>query len=263
MTDQEGGRVRRLPGQPVQSAKQVGLSANPSAAARRTGSGAAATLKAVGMTVNLAPVLDVYYAAGNFIDQYERSYSSNAGTVAELGKDFLTAQQKAGPAATAKHFPGLGSAARGRNTDTGPVTVTVKLSGLRGRDEVPYSAAIAAGTKLVMVSWAVYPALDRAHPAGLSRVVVGSELRSRLHFHGVTVTDALEAGALKAFGTTGQRAVLATRAGMDLILCSARDTTQGESATAALAGALAGGRLDRTAFQAAVDRVTTLRSGLH
>jgi beta-N-acetylhexosaminidase len=263
MTDQEGGQVRRLPGQPVQSAKQVGLSANPPAAAKRTGSEAAATLKAVGMNVNLAPVLDVYYAPGNFIDQNQRSYSSNAGTVAELGKDFLTAQQHAGPAATVKHFPGLGSAARGQNTDLRPVTVTVKLSGLRSRDEVPYSAAIAAGVKLLMVSWAIYPALDRTHPAGLSRVVVGSELRGRLHFHGVTVTDALEAGALKAFGSTAQRAVLATQAGMDLILCSARDVSQGESSTTALANALTSGRLDRTAFQAAVDRVTALRTGLH
>jgi beta-N-acetylhexosaminidase len=214
------------------------------------------------MNVNLAPVLDVYTTAGNFIDEYGRSYSNNANTAGTLGADFLTAQQKAGVAATVKHFPGLGSAPQGKNTDAGPVTLSVDLSTLRGHDEAPYTAAIAAGVKLVMLSWAVYPALDGSRPAGLSPAVVGSELRSRLKFGGVTVTDALEAGALKSYGTTDRRAVLAAQAGMDLILCSARDLTQGESATTALADALATGGIDRSTFQAAVDRVTALRAGL-
>ena len=262
MTDQEGGQVKRLPGQPVDSAKQIGQSANPPATATRAGAGAAATLTAVGMNVNLAPVLDVYSVAGNFIDQYQRSYSSDARTVATLGSDFVTAQQHAGPAATAKHFPGLGSAARGENTDTGPVTLMASLASLRGRDEVPYATAIAAGVKLIMVSWAVYPALDATRPAGLSPTVVGSELRSRLHFQGVTITDALEAKALQAYGSTGQRAVLAAQAGMDLILCSARDANQGRSAATALAGALTSGQLDPGTFRAAVSRITAMRTGV-
>jgi beta-N-acetylhexosaminidase len=262
MTDQEGGQVRRLPGQPVLSAKQIGQSANPPAQATAAGTGAAGTLSAVGMNVNLAPVLDVYYAAGNFIDQYQRSFSSDANTVAALGADFITAQQAAGVAATAKHFPGLGSASVGQNTDTGSVTVTVGLSGLRGRDEVPYSAGIAAGVRLLMVSWAVYPALDPAFPAGLSRTVVQSELRTRLHYTGVTVTDALEAGALKGYGTPAQRAVLAAQAGMDLILCAARDVTQGENVAVGLANALATGQLDPSTFTAALDRIGALRAGL-
>jgi beta-N-acetylhexosaminidase len=94
----------------------------------------------------------------------------------------------------------------------------------------------------------------------LSPAVVGSELRGRLRFRGVTVTDALEAGALRAFGTTAQRAVLAAHAGMDLILCSARDVSQGQAATAALAAALTSGELDQTAFQAAANRVNALRA---
>jgi beta-N-acetylhexosaminidase len=262
MTDQEGGQVKRLPGQPVESAKQVGLSADPAAAATKAGAGAAATLSGVGMNVNLAPVLDVYATAGNFIDQLQRSYSSNPRTVATLGADFVTAQQNAGVAATAKHFPGLGAAAQGQNTDTGPVTVTSNLSRLRGTDEVPYAAAIAAGVKLIMLSWAVYPALDPGRPAGLSPIAVGSELRERLQFRGVTITDALEAKALQGVGDTARRALLAAQAGMDLVLCSARDVSQGESATAALAAALTGGQLDAGAFQAAVGRVTSLRTSL-
>jgi beta-N-acetylhexosaminidase len=262
MTDQEGGQVRRLPGEPVLSQKQIAQSSNPPAQAGRAGAAAAANLRGVGMNVNLAPVLDVYYAPGNFIDQLDRSYSGSAGTVGALGKDFVSAQQSAGVAATAKHFPGLGAAGRGQNTDTEPVTIGTSLSGLRDKDEVPYSTAIAAGVKLVMVSWAVYPALDQARPAGLSPTVVGSELRQRLHYTGVTVTDGLEAGALKAFGTPGQRAVLAAQAGMDLVLCASRSVSQGENAAAGLVAALANGQLDASAFRASVERVIALRSGL-
>jgi beta-N-acetylhexosaminidase len=262
MTDQEGGTVRRLPGQPVLSEKEIGQSANPPAQAREAGSGAAATLAGVGMNVNLAPVLDVYYAPGDAIDRYGRSYSSDANTVATLGADFITAQQAAGIAAAAKHFPGLGSMAAGQNTDTGPVAVTVSLAGLRTRDEVPYPAAITNGVKLIMVSWAVYPALDPTAPAGLSRTVVQSELRGRLHYTGVTITDALEAGALTAYGPPARRAVLAAQAGMDLILCSARDVTQGESVTAGLADALAAGQLDPAGFTAALNRIDALRASL-
>ena len=60
MTDQEGGLVRRLPGAPLLSEKQIGASADPAAEATDAGAGAGQTLAGVGMTVNLAPVLDVY-----------------------------------------------------------------------------------------------------------------------------------------------------------------------------------------------------------
>ena len=262
MTDQEGGEVRRLPGAPVMSEKQIGESSDPAAAASSAGTGAGQNLAGVGMNVNLAPVLDVFYKPGNFIDQFQRSYSSSAPVVAACGQAFITAQQLTGVAATAKHFPGLGSAAKSQNTDTGPVTLNVSLSGLRGKDEVPYPAAVAAGVKLIMASWAVYPALDARNPAGLSTAVIQGELRGRLGYRGVTITDAIEAGALAAFGGHGQRAVLAARAGMDLMLCSAQDPSEGQAVVTALAGALDGGQLDGTAFNAAVQRVTALRNSL-
>jgi beta-N-acetylhexosaminidase len=262
MTDQEGGQVARLPGAPTMSEKQIGESSDPTGNATTAGTGAGQNLAGVGMNVNLAPVLDVFYTAGDFDDQYQRSYSNNPTIASECGKAFITAQQATGVAATAKHFPGLGSATASQDTDSGPVTLNVSLSQLHGTDEVPYPSAVAAGVKLVMVSWAIYPALDPSLPAGLSPVVVQQELRTRNNFQGVTITDALEAGALGAFGTTQQRAVSAAYAGMDLILCSARNVSQGEQATAALAAAYTSGQLETTPFNAAVGRVTTLREGL-
>ena len=172
------------------------------------------------MNLNLSPVLDVYREEGNFDDEFGRSYSSDPAVVARLGAAFVTAQQRTGVAATAKHFPGLGAAAVQQNTDLVPVTLPVPLRELRAVDELPFTSAIRAGVQLVMTSWAVYPALDPRLPAGLSPAVIQGELRGRLRFRGVTITDALEAGSLTAYGTPAEVGVRAAQAGMDLLLCS-------------------------------------------
>jgi beta-N-acetylhexosaminidase len=262
MTDQEGGVVRRLPGTPQLSERRIGQSADPAAAARGAGAGAAASLRRAGLNVNLAPVLDVYRAAGNFIDQYGRSYSRDAQQVATLGADFIRAQQGGGVPATAKHFPGVGAAARGQDTDHVPVTLNVPAATLRQIDELPYQAAIKAGVRLVMLSWAVYPALDPARPAGLSPAVAQGELRQRLGFGGVTITDALGAGALRPFGPVAHRGQLAALAGMDLLLCSGQTVSQGEQARRGLLAGYQDGLLSHQSFQAAAGRVLALRAGL-
>jgi beta-N-acetylhexosaminidase len=262
MTDQEGGLVRRVPGAPLLSEREIGEAADPTAEAANAGAGAGLNLRGLGINVNLAPVLDVYRQPDDFDDQYQRSYSMNPAVVAELGAGFIKAQQGVGVAATAKHFPGLGAAAQQQDTDLRPVTLDVPLATIRNTDELPYRAAIAAGVRLVMVSWAVYPVLDPGRPAGLSSTIVGGELRQRLGFRGVTITDALEAGALHAYGTFGQRGLLAAEAGMDLILCSQQDVSEGEQAAAALEDGYRDGRLPKAAFLAALQRVLALRASL-
>ena len=262
MTDQEGGMVRRLPGGPAKSEKQIGLSVHPASAARNAGRVAAANLRSAGLNVNLAPVLDVYRKAGNFIDEFGRSYSRDPAIVSQLGADFIQAQQGKGVAATAKHFPGLGAATRPENTDLRPVTLNLSKSQIRSVDELPYRQAIAAGTKLIMVSWASYPSLGTRRPAGLASVVVQGELRKRLGYTGVTITDALEAGALRAYGGTARRAVMAATAGMDLLLCSVQNPSQGIDAVTALTGAYRHGSLNRTKFRDSVRRILALRMSL-
>jgi len=264
MTDQEGGIVRRLKDQePYLSAKQIGQQPDPQAAATEAGRGAAAGLKAAGMNLNLAPVVDVYREEGNFDDQFGRSFSSDPEVAGDLGMRFAAAQQAAGVAATAKHFPGLGAAPAGANTDLTAVTLSQGLRELRRVDEAAFVPSIRAGIDLVMASWAIYPALDARRPAGLSRRVIQDELRGRLRFRGVTITDALEAGSLDAYGTDAEVGVLAARAGMDVLLCSSRDVSQGEAVAAALKDALLHRRLDAGAFLGSLLRVRRLRSRLH
>src|SRR5258708_34535351 len=101
MTDQEAGAVRRLPwAAPAQSEAQVGASSDPAATAAAAGAQAASGLRAVGLNLNLAPVLDVYRQAGDFDDQFQRSYSMNPDIVSQAGPAFITAQQQGGLAAT-------------------------------------------------------------------------------------------------------------------------------------------------------------------
>ena len=265
LTDQEGGEVRRLPGPPALSEEQIGQSANGASLAAAAGAGAGVNLRGVGVNVNLAPVLDVYRQAGNFIDEFQRSYSSNPATVARLGKAFISAQQGRGVAATAKHFPGLGTAGRSQNTDLRPVKLNASLATLRTVDEAPFKSAIAAGVKLVMTSWATYPALDASRPAGLSSKVIGGELRGRLGFKGVTITDGIDAGSLTPFGSLSRRAVLAAAAGADLILCAAtnpNDNTPAIGITArnAIASAMGAHQLSASAARQAAARILALRA---
>jgi beta-N-acetylhexosaminidase len=259
MTDQEGGLVRRLPGAPELSEKQIGAAANGDTLAAQEGAAAGENLRAAGINVDLAPVLDVFREPDNFIDEYERSYSSNPVTAADLGASFIGALQGTGVAATAKHFPGLGAAGVSQDTDAEPVTLDLPLTQLRSIDELPYTRAIAGGVKLIMLSWAVYPALDPRLPAGLSPTIVDGELRGRLGFHGVTITDSIGAGALGAFGNSAQRGLLAAQAGDDLILCD-DGLGEGIDVLDAFDAALRDGALNGDAARSAASVVVALRA---
>ncbi|HSR86151.1 MAG TPA: glycoside hydrolase family 3 N-terminal domain-containing protein [Streptosporangiaceae bacterium] len=264
MTDQEGGYVKRLPGAPYHSEKWIGARATAGGRAYQAqlaGAGAASTLLSFGLNVNLAPVLDVYRVPGDFDDQYQRSYSMNPRVAANLGADFIRAQQSGGVAATAKHFPGLGAATASQNTDERAVTINLSKATLQGVDEYPYAAAVAANVDLVMVSWAVYPSVGSSLPAGLSSAVVQGELRGRLHFHGVTITDGIGARALARYGSSQNRALRAAQAGMQLILASG-SMSQGMACLDALEAGYNSGSLQAASFRATVTQLLLLRASL-
>jgi beta-N-acetylhexosaminidase len=262
MTDQEGGEVRRLPGAPLLSEAQIGASSNPSAEAAAAGTSAAANLRGVGMNVNLAPVLDVYRQPGDFDDQYQRSYSMNPQIAGVAGASFVTAQQAGGVAATVKHFPGLGAAGTTQDTDNEPVSIGLSAQELRTVDEAPYHAAVQAGVKLAMVSWATYPALGTSLPAGLAPAIVQGELQNRVGFRGVTITDALGAGALGAYGDLQNRTMLAARAGMDALLCTATNPLPGWKCVAGLEQGYQDGALPKGTFEGQLAQVLSLRATL-
>ena len=253
MADQEGGPVRRIPGAPARAAADVGTASE----ARADGRAAARTLREAGVNMDLAPVADVGRPGSALVNE-RRIYASSPDRVATLATAFAQGLRAGGVRATAKHYPGFGPATV--NTDNAPARVTASLGELRDVDARPFAALIDAGIDAVMVSTAVYSAVD-PRPAAFAPRWVTDELRGRLGFRGVSMTDDLGTPAVASFGTIANRAVLAVNAGIDLPLFS---STYRDSARAAegLLAAAQRGDLDRATLRAQAKRVLALRAKL-
>jgi beta-N-acetylhexosaminidase len=254
MVDQEGGLVKRIDGAPIASARQMG--ARGAAFSRRQGRATAANLDGVGINVDLAPVLDVARPGGT-IAATDRGFGSSAGRVARTAVPFAAGLQDGRVAATAKHFPGLGAA--GENTDFAVERIALSKRTLRDVDEEPYRAFVERGGAMVMLSTAIYPAFSPV-PAAFARPIATGELRSRLGFEGVSITDALESVAVRDFGGPERAGLAAVRAGTDLLLFT--DLGAADLARRALAKGLRSGALARSPFEVSVGRVLRLRHGL-
>jgi beta-N-acetylhexosaminidase len=254
MVDQEGGLVKRLPGPPTASAEEMGR--RGAAFSRRQGRATASSLRDVGINVDLAPVLDVARPGGT-IAETERGFGATASRVAATAVPFAAGLQQGGVAATAKHFPGLGAAAG--STDFAVQRIDLPRRILRAVDEEPYRRFVAQGGAMVMLSTAIYPAFS-PKPAAFARPIATGELRRRLGFEGVSITDALESAAVRAFGGPAKATVAAVRAGTDLLLLA--DFRAAARARRALVTGLRAGDLDRAEFERSVERTLDLRRDL-
>ncbi|MEA2155253.1 MAG: beta-N-acetylhexosaminidase [Solirubrobacteraceae bacterium] len=253
MADQEGGPVRRIPGAPRRAAADAGTAGRAAA----DGRAAASTLRSAGVNLDLAPVADVA-RPGAALERERRTYGRSAGAVAALAAAFAGGLRRGGVQATAKHFPGFGAA--DVNTDAAPARITTSLAVLRATDEAPFGRLIAGGIGAVMLSTGVYPALDE-RPAAFSAKWIAGELRGRLGFDGVTVSDDLATPAVAGLGSLGRRAVLALRAGVDLPLFVSSYST-GRQAAAGLLDAARNRRVDVAGLRASARRVLALRAKL-
>ena len=254
MTDQEGGLVKRLGGAPTVSARTMG--ARGAAFSRSQGRRTAANLRNVGVNVDLAPVLDVA-RPGGAIAAADRGFGSTAAQVAATAVPFSAALQAGGVAATGKHFPGLGDARV--STDDAVQRIGLSKRTLSQVDEAPYRSFVAAGGDIVMLSTAIYPALAN-RPAAFAPAIATGELRQRLGFEGVSVTDALDTVAVHAFGGTSKVARAAAAAGADLLLYT--DPAEAAAAHRALVQGLRSGTLPRSSFEDSVSRILGLRHRL-
>jgi beta-N-acetylhexosaminidase len=250
MVDQEGGPVRRVPGPPHAGA---GETASP-AAARANGRAAARLLHGTGINVDLAPVVDVA-RPGAALEREGRTYGRDARTVAARAGAFAGGLRAGGVQAVLKHYPGFGAATI--NTDNGAAFVDLPLAVLRRVDAAPYRAL---KPRAVMLSTAIYRRVD-PRPAAFSPRWVGRELRGRLRFRGVAITDDLEAPAVTKFGTPAQLAFFALRAGVDLPLF-AETYEAGDRAARGLERAVRSGALRRSQLDASMRRVLRWRMAL-
>jgi beta-N-acetylhexosaminidase len=254
MVDQEGGLVKRVSGAPDGSAREMGE--RGPAFSREQGRRTALNLRNVGVNVNLAPVLDVGRPGGT-IAETDRAFGPTPAAVEGTAIPFAEALQAGGVAATGKHFPGFGSARV--NTDFAVQRLGISKARLRRVDEAPYRPYIAAGGDLVMLSTAIYTAFS-GRPAAFTRSIATTELRGRLGFDGVSITDALESVAVRAFGGAAKAGLAGARAGVDLLLYV--DPAAARAGQRALSRGLASHALSRAAFEQSAGRVLRLRHGL-
>jgi beta-N-acetylhexosaminidase len=209
MVDQEGGDIRTVSfAGPAAGQASQGAAEQVEVAARD----AARQLRGVGVNVNLAPVADVADRGGVPSVMDGRAFAGSPDEVAAATRASIRGMRSARVAATAKHFPGLGGSQI--NTDDAPATVEGEIDS----DLVPFEAAIAERVPLVMLSHALYPALDADAIASQSRAIASGLLRERLGFEGVVVTDSMEAQAVLAGSGVADASVRAVRAGADLVL---------------------------------------------
>lgn len=254
MVDQEGGTIRRIADPPATSA--AGMARRGADFATAQGHATAALLRRYGINVDLAPVLDLA-RPGSAIAAERRSFGSEPGEVIAVGVDgFAAGLRDGGVAATAKHFPGLGAAAV--NTDFNAQSIHVPRGMLRA-DEEPFAAFADSGGELIMLGLASYSAFGNV-PAALDPEIAAGELRDRLGYDGVSITDSLDAAAARAWGDRREVALAAAGAGSDLLLYG--DARVAGDTLDNLVAALRAGDLERPAFRRSVARVLALRAGL-
>ena len=257
-TDQEGGSVKRIPwAPPTLSPPQMGANGSTTVALNQ-GQATGNALLSLGINCDLAPVADVPASTSSFMYQQGRTWSFSATTTTNLSNAFATGLESASVVPSMKHFPGIGYAVL--NTDSHPVTIgastTALAPGLR-----PYRTAIANGIPMIMLSNATYTAYDSINAAGWSHAIGTTLLRNQLGFTGVTITDSLTGTADSRGVSQTDLALLAAKAGTDMILVTGSEaSTRGVySALVAAAqnGSILGGRL-----RASYDRILELKSHL-
>ena len=214
--DQEGGRVARLPKGftlfPGQGALgQAGAAELAYAFAEVT----ALELRAIGVNMDLTPVLDVNTNPGNPIIG-DRAFGQDPVQVEALGLAVIAGLQDNGVLACGKHFPGHGDTAADSHKEL--PTVSLGIDRLREIELRPFAHCFANGLAAVMTAHVRYPALDPHAPATLSPAILTDLLRTQLHFKGLALTDDLEMHAIIDHYGIEDAAVRALRAGADILL---------------------------------------------
>ncbi len=261
-TDQEGGDVQVLSGPGFEAIPSALTQAQGGCGPLRTASLRWGTqLAAAGVNMNLAPVVDIVTSPETArqnppIGRLNRQYGFDAASVAACAGAFAQGMRVAGVLPTFKHFPGLGRTAA--NTDYAADVVDDVVTAA-AEDVAVYRTLLAQGTAVVMMSTAVYQGIDPSAPAAFSPQVVTGLLRDQVGFDGVVMTDDLSATAQVEAWAPAERALLAVRAGVDLLLVSADPAVFPEMYDAVLQQAR-----DDPAFAAQVDaavtRVLTLKA---
>jgi len=250
--DQEGGRVARLRAPFTEWPPMAALGrAGDVTLASKFAAALAAELKAVGITLDYAPVLDIHTNPKNPVIG-DRALADDAAVVGKLGAAIVRGLQDNGVAACGKHFPGHGDTSVDSHFEL-PL-VEHPPDRIRRVESVPFREAIAARVAFIMTAHVLVPSIDDEKPATLSRRIVYDLLRDELGFGGVILSDDLEMKAIAATYSVPDAAVQAIAAGCDALLICAGHVDAQVAALEALVHAVEDGQIPYKRLEDALSR---------
>lgn len=254
--DQEGGRVSRLPGlDRLPTAQEIGQWNSPEAAGE-IGAILGEELKGMGLNMNFAPVLDIHNNPKNPVIG-DRSFGSTAEIVSSMGIEVMKQMKQTGVIPVVKHFPGHGDTETDSHLDLPVIHKSEKdLTQLEWK---PFVHAIEEGADAVMVAHILFPQIDEQYPSSLSPAVVTGQLREKLGFEGVILTDDLTMGAIAKRYGIGEASVLSVQAGTDIVLI-AHEYSNVDEVIAALKQCVADGTLSEERIDESVRRILELKT---
>jgi beta-N-acetylhexosaminidase len=249
--DQEGGRVARLKAPFTEWPPMATLGRSGDVAlAERFARALASELKAVGITLDYAPVLDIHTNPKNPVIG-DRALAETAELVGRLGAAIIRVLQAEGLAACGKHFPGHGDTSTDSHLELPLVEHPPER--LREVEFAPFRAAVEADVATIMTAHVLVPSLDEEMPATLSTRIVGI-LREELGYQGVILSDDLEMKAIAGTYSVPDAAVRAIAAGCDSVLICSGDHDAQAGALEALVHAVEEERIPRARIDDALRR---------
>lgn len=254
--DQEGGRVSRLPDVfTICPPCEVLGRCNSSELAYAAAATVANELKAVGINMNMSPVLDVNSNPANPVIG-DRAFASTPGPVSELGWATVAGLQDHRVVACGKHFPGHGDTNADSHKEL-PV-VTASRERLERTEWPPFRHAAAHGVATMMTAHVLYRALDEHLPATLSPIIIGKLLREDMRYDGVVLTDDLEMHAIIDHYGIEDATIRALLAGCDMpLIC--KDRNREIAAITAVEKAVANGTIMRERLSLSLARIARLK----
>lgn len=260
-TDYEGGPVnelRQITGEKP-SETTIGKTGDPQVA-YNAGLDAAHQLTALGLNINFMPIVDVLTNRNN-PGLVNRTFGSDPTLVTNMGRAYLQGLTAGGVIGSLKHFPGLGGATVDPHKSL--PTVNRSLAQLNDVELVPYRTLISEGiVPMVMVTHILNPQLDPNLPTSLSPNVVTGLLRDQLHFQGVIISDTLWMGGVSNTYDLAQAAVLAVKAGTNLLL-GPRGLGETEAMLAGLKQAVTSGQISMEKIDNSVQLLVEMKLHYH
>ncbi len=249
--EEPGRRVARLAGLIATPPSARELGRLPTSQVYSDGLQVGRQLAALGVTTDLAPVLDITGASATSVIG-DRSFGDDPDTVGRAGIAFEQGLAAGGVSTVGKHFPGHGATTT--DSHQGLPVIDASVSRLASWDLLPFERAVRQGLPAVMIGHLLIRQVDPRLPASLSPTVIGELLRGRLGFQKLAVSDALEMGAIAQSWDLTTAAELALRAGLDQLLIWQRYDLV-PAVIDRLAEAVQAGRLPRARVREAFLRV--------